>query len=103
MNSSEVAAIVLAAGRGTRFGREPKLLASAGGQALIRRPIEAAIAAGLSPILVVLGHRAPEMHQAIDDLPVQIVLNPKYAEGLSTSVQAGFSALPPEEQPDEEE
>ena len=33
---SDVAAILLAAGRGTRFGEEPKLLAKVGGKALVR-------------------------------------------------------------------
>jgi len=37
---SDVAAIILAAGRGTRFGDELKLLAQIGGKALVRHAAE---------------------------------------------------------------
>lgn len=89
-----VAAIVLAAGRGTRFGGEPKLLATLDGRPLVRHAAEAAAASGLRPVLVVTGHRGGEVAAALRGLPVAIVANPSYAEGLSTSLRAGFAALP---------
>jgi molybdenum cofactor cytidylyltransferase len=91
--ASAVAAIVLAAGRGTRFGENPKLLAPFGGKPLVRHAVEAALAAEL-PTLVVLGHREAEIRAALADLPVTVVANPDYADGLSTSLKAGFAALP---------
>jgi molybdenum cofactor cytidylyltransferase len=92
---SDVAAIVLAAGRGTRFGEQPKLLARIGGKALVRHAAEAAINAATDPVIVVTGHRADEVQAELQGLPVLIVHNPLFAEGLSTSLKAGFSALPP--------
>ena len=92
---SEVAGVVLAAGRGTRFGESPKLLATLDGRALVRHAAEAALAAGLAPVLVVVGHRAGGVEAALTGLPVRIVPNPDYADGLSTSLRAGFAALPP--------
>jgi molybdenum cofactor cytidylyltransferase len=91
-----VAAIILAAGRGTRFGEAPKLLASLHGKALVRHVAEAAVASALSPVIVVTGHRSAEVKAVLKDLPLTIVPNPAYADGLSTSLRAGFAALPEE-------
>ncbi|WP_246776668.1 NTP transferase domain-containing protein [Microvirga sp. VF16] len=92
---SDVAAIVLAAGRGTRFGDEPKLLARLGGKALVRHVAEAAVGSSVDPVIVVTGHRSEEVEAALHGLPVQILHNALFAQGLSTSLKAGFSALPP--------
>jgi molybdenum cofactor cytidylyltransferase len=91
---SGVSAIILAAGRGSRFGDAPKLLADLDGKPLVRRVAEAALASRTAPVLAVLGHRATEVGAALAGLPVAIVPNPAYAEGLSTSLRAGFAALP---------
>jgi molybdenum cofactor cytidylyltransferase len=92
---SNVAAIVLAAGRGTRFGQEPKLLAEFDGKALVRHVIEAAISSSAEPVIVVTGHRATEVNASLEGLSVQSVHNASFADGLSTSLKAGFAALPP--------
>jgi molybdenum cofactor cytidylyltransferase len=92
---SDVAAILLAAGRGTRFGEEPKLLARIGGKALVRHAAEAAAGSSADPVIVVTGHRAEEVGASLEGLPVEMVHNPLFAQGLSTSLRAGFSALPP--------
>lgn len=91
---SEVAALVLAAGRGTRFGAEPKLLADLDGKPLVRHVAEAALASAADPVIVVTGHRGEAVAAALAGLPVRLVPNPVYAEGLSTSLKAGFAALP---------
>jgi len=89
-----VAAIILAAGQGTRFGAEPKLLASLRGKPLVRHVTEAACSSRATPVIVVTGHRRTEVEAALAELPVQIVRNLHFAEGLSASVKAGFAALP---------
>jgi molybdenum cofactor cytidylyltransferase len=91
---SDVAAIVLAAGRGTRFGREPKLLARLGGKPLVRRVAEAAAISIADPVIVVTGHRANEIEDSLEGLPIQVVRNTAFADGLSTSLKVGFGALP---------
>lgn len=93
---SGVTAILLAAGRGTRFGKEPKLLARVGGKALVRHVAEAAVQSSADPVIVVTGHRARDVQSELTGLPVQIVHNPFFADGLSRSLKAGFSMLPPE-------
>jgi molybdenum cofactor cytidylyltransferase len=89
----EIVALVLAAGRGTRFGESPKLLAELEGKPLVRHAVETALAAGL-PTFVVTGHRGDVIRAALEDLPVRFVGNAAYADGLSTSLKAGFGALP---------
>ena len=92
---SHVAAIVLAAGRGTRFGDVLKLLAQIGGKALVRHAAEAAVGSLVDPVIVVTGYRSNEVEAALHGLPVQILYNALFAQGLSTSLKTGFSALPP--------
>jgi molybdenum cofactor cytidylyltransferase len=91
---SDVAAILLAAGRGIRFGEEPKLLSRLDGKALVRHAAEAAVGSSADPVIVVTGHRAEKVEAALQGLPVQIVHNALFTQGLSTSLKAGFSALP---------
>jgi molybdenum cofactor cytidylyltransferase len=93
---SEVAAIILAAGQGTRFGSEPKLLASLEGVPLVRRVAEAALGAAVRPVIVVTGHRAAEVAAVLAGFDVRLVHNPLHGNGLSTSLQTGFAALPRE-------
>jgi len=91
---SDVAALILAAGRGTRFGEEPKLLATLYGKPLVRWVAEAALGSGVSPVIVVTGYRDADVEAQLADLPVRIARNPAYADGMSTSLKAGFCALP---------
>ena len=91
---SSVAALVLAAGRGTRFGEEPKLLALLDAKPLVRWVAEAALGSSAHPVIVVTGHRAADVTGALAGLGVEIAPNPSYLDGLSTSLKAGFRALP---------
>ena len=87
-----VAAIILAAGQGTRFGSQPKLLADLAGKPLVRHVADAALASQSVPVVAVLGHRREEVEAALPPA-VRRVENPDYARGLSTSLRAGFAAL----------
>jgi molybdenum cofactor cytidylyltransferase len=90
-----LAAIVLAAGRSTRMGGgRNKLLEPLDGRPLVRHAVEAAIASGVSPVVVVTGHAADLVRSALEGLPVEFVHNERFAMGLSTSVVAGLAALP---------
>ncbi|MCR6499573.1 molybdopterin-binding/glycosyltransferase family 2 protein [Shinella sp. CPCC 101442] len=93
--SLSVAALVLAAGRASRMNGSHKLLAAFDGQALVRRSVEAALAARPARVLVVTGHRADEIEAELAGLAVDIIRNPDHAQGMSTSLRAGVSALGP--------
>lgn len=84
------AAVVLAAGAGSRFGGG-KLLAKLDGRPLIRHVVDTARAAGLDPIVVVV---SPDPALAALELgTVRRVLNPNPSEGLSSSVRLGLREL----------
>ena len=88
-----VAAIVLAAGRSTRMGGPNTLLAELRGRPLVRIAVEQALASPARPVIVVTGHQRAEIEAALRGLDVVLVHNPDYAEGLSTSLRAGLSAV----------
>lgn len=89
-----VAAVVLAAGRGQRFGKDSKLLAPFRGRPLVRAAVEAALASQASPVMVVGGHRRDAVEAALASLPVQMLANPDHGLGLSSSLRTGLLALP---------
>jgi molybdenum cofactor cytidylyltransferase len=88
------AAVVLAAGRGTRMGGENKLAAELRGKPVVRHVVEAALASRAWPVIVVTGHEPERIEAALAGLDVIFVHNPAFAEGLSTSLKAGLAALP---------
>ncbi len=91
------AGIILAAGASTRMGhamRKPLLLWR--GEPFIRHVARTALAAGLSPVVIVTGAHAAEIRSAVSDLLVKVVYNPDWEAGQSTSVRCGLQALPPE-------
>ncbi|WP_158811435.1 NTP transferase domain-containing protein [Beijerinckia sp. L45] len=94
---SDVVAIILAAGRATRFGAGPdttKALALLQGKALVCWVTEAALASRASTVIVVTGHASAAVDSALASLPVHRVKNPAYAEGMAGSLKAGLEALP---------
>jgi molybdenum cofactor cytidylyltransferase len=52
------------------------------------------LASRARPIIAVLGNRAEDVDAALGKLPVERVLNPDFADGLSTSLKRGLVALP---------
>jgi len=87
-----VAGILLAAGTSSRMGKN-KLLFEIEGESVIRRAARRALAGGLSPLLVVLGHESDKAWSEIEDLPCQWALNPLYEEGINSSLKAGIMAV----------
>ena len=84
-----VAAVLLAAGAGSRFeGSTPKLLAPLEGRPLLTHAIDAAIASGL-PVYVVTG--AVDLARHLPDDVIE-VHNPDWDAGQATSVHAGIAA-----------
>jgi molybdenum cofactor cytidylyltransferase len=88
-----ITAVVLAAGAARRFG-EHKLLMPLGDRPLVRRVVEQVVASCVDRTLVVLGRDAGQVQQALEKLPVECVFNPRFAEGMSTSLRTGIESLP---------
>ncbi len=75
-----VAALVLAAGKGTRMRSAlPKVLHPACGKPLVAWPIDAALAAGAAPVVVVVGHGGDVVEQ---------VVRRRFPAGVTTARQA---------------
>jgi molybdenum cofactor cytidylyltransferase len=88
-----VSGIVLAAGTSSRLGR-PKQLLDLGGRGVLERVLDAAGAASLDEVVVVLGHAAEEIEKAVAfGEGVRSVANPDYLLGQSTSLRAGLGAV----------
>ncbi len=88
-----VAALVLAAGQSRRMGRENKLLAKVNGKAMVRHVVEGVLSSQANSVTVVLGHESEAVKKALAGLDLEFVLNPDFAEGLSTSLLCGLSNL----------
>jgi len=90
----KIAAIVLAAGRSSRMGPANKLLADVDGAPMVRRVVEAAAASRAKPVIVVTGNEQGKIQATLRGCKATFVHNPRFAEGMSTSLQAGLAALP---------
>ena len=84
--------MVLAAGGASRLG-QPKQLLDWHGQPFVRAVAETALAAKLRPVLVVTGAYHDKVSAALEGLPLEIVHNPDWEQGQSTSVGAAVRAL----------
>jgi molybdenum cofactor cytidylyltransferase len=91
-----VDAIILAAGRSTRMGGPNKLLAELRGKPLVRIIAEQVLASKASSVIVVTGHQADKVREALEGLKLSFVHNPDFADGLAGSVKAGIGATPAE-------
>jgi molybdenum cofactor cytidylyltransferase len=96
---TRVGAIVLAAGRSSRYrdagGSEAtKLVAELSGKPIVRRVVEAALASRARPVAVVVGHARAPVEAALAGLAAKIVLNPDFETGLASSLRAGLNATP---------
>ena len=96
-NTPNAAGILLAAGESKRMRRTKALLPhpDGSGRTLIRAAAETLLAAGLSPLVVVLGHGRREIAPELRDLgnAVRGVPNPAYQRGMLSSLQIGIRAL----------
>ena len=87
-------ALVLAAGAGSRFGAEPKLLAELDGRPLVAHVVDAAVAArSVSRVVVVLGARARLLARAAWQPGVELVECSDWRDGQSASLRCGLRAL----------
>ena len=87
------AGIILAAGQATRYG-SPKQLLDWKGKPFVRYIAETALHSGLWPVVVVTGFHSADIESSLKDLPVQIVYNPDYKQGQSSSIKTGIASLP---------
>jgi bifunctional UDP-N-acetylglucosamine pyrophosphorylase/glucosamine-1-phosphate N-acetyltransferase len=75
MQSKSIAAVIMAAGKGTRMKSDlPKVLHRLGGKPMVEYVVNTAEAAGAERILLVIGHKWEQAKEALKHLPVEFVL-----------------------------
>lgn len=91
---AQIGGVLLAAGQSRRMGRTNKMLVEVDGAPMVVHAARALLSSGASPVVIVLGHEPEAVEATLSGLDVTFVRNPDYADGLSTSLKAGLSALP---------
>ena len=89
---SDHAAVLLAAGASKRLG-QPKQLLTRNGEPLVRIVARALAATKPRYLIVVFGAHAPQIAAPLGDIPHRAIINPNFADGLSTTLQCAADAL----------
>jgi CTP:molybdopterin cytidylyltransferase MocA len=89
-----IGGLILAAGEGTRFGSDPKLLAEIEGRPLLERAIRAQCSVPeLGRVVVVLGAHADELLERVDFMRAEPVVCDRWREGQAASLRCGLQEL----------
>jgi molybdenum cofactor cytidylyltransferase len=90
---NHVAAILLAAGQSRRMGAFKPLLPF-GDKTVIECCLDYLEQGGVETIVVVLGHRADEVRERLNERPAIFALNPDPNSEMGASIAAGIRVLP---------
>ena len=85
-----VAGVILAAGTSSRMGRN-KLLLQLEGRSVLRRAVDTALAAGLDPVLVVVGHQREQAEAELAGLRCTVV--ERYRGGDAPLVVSSYEGV----------
>jgi len=89
-----VTGLVLAAGRSKRLG-EPKQLLPYGSATLLDHVLGTARCCGFDQLLCVVGGAAEAVRDRVDFEGIEVVENPEFGEGCSSSIAAALGAVDP--------
>ena len=91
----DIHAVLLAAGRSERMGRNNKLLLNVDGIPLVRRSAINILNSNVASMTVVTGFDENKIVNALSGLNVNFVKNINFREGLSSSLKAGLANITP--------
>ena len=94
MRTEAVAGLVLAAGGSRRLGR-PKQLLPYRGATLLDHVLETARACRFDQLVCVLGGASEDVRAAVDLRGVDVVVNPGFGTGCSSSIAAALTTVDP--------
>ena len=96
MLNNNITAVILAAGQGTRMkSSQPKVLHEILGRPMIAYLLDTLREAGVNDIVVVVGHQAEAVKEALKDYGVRFVIQEPQL-GTGHAVQVAMPAVPPE-------
>jgi molybdenum cofactor cytidylyltransferase len=93
MNAPAVTGLILAAGESSRMGRLKQLLPW-GGATLVEWQVAQMLEAGVDDVVVVVGHSAEAVAEAVQRTSARAAINDAYKEGRASSVRCGAAAIP---------
>ena len=91
----DIHAVLLAAGRSKRMGRNNKLLLDVHGIPLVRKSAINILNSNVASMTVVTGFDEDKIVDALSGLNVNFVKNVNFREGLSSSLKAGLANITP--------
>jgi molybdenum cofactor cytidylyltransferase len=94
-NLGKLGAVLLAAGSSSRLGQAKQLL-HIDGETLVTRMARRLIELGPANVIVVTGSASQAVNDQLSGLPVHIVHNACWEEGMASSLSAGVENLPAE-------
>jgi molybdenum cofactor cytidylyltransferase len=91
--AARIAGIVLAAGESRRMGTN-KLLLPVAGEPLVRYACRRALAAGVDPLIIVLGQEGERVREALAGFDCRFALNEEPGGPMSSSLHCGLKCVP---------
>jgi molybdenum cofactor cytidylyltransferase len=95
MKNTSTSIVILAAGNSSRLGF-PKQLLQYKNKSFLRLIAEKCLAVRSLEVIAVLGFESDRMRRELDEVPIRVVLNPGWREGIASSIRAGINALHPQ-------
>jgi bifunctional UDP-N-acetylglucosamine pyrophosphorylase/glucosamine-1-phosphate N-acetyltransferase len=96
LSNDNITAVILAAGQGTRMkSSQPKVLHQILGRPMIAYLLDTIREAGINDIVVVVGHQAEAVKEALKDYELRFVIQEPQL-GTGHAVQVAMPAVPPE-------
>jgi molybdenum cofactor cytidylyltransferase len=92
MNNSSTSIIILAAGSSSRLGL-PKQLLQYKNKSFLRLIADKALEVQPLEVIAVLGFASDRMRLEFEDLPIRVVLNHTWTEGIASSIRSGIGAV----------
>lgn len=75
------------------MGDDNKLLLPFGEVPIVRKVAQAVVGSRCNRVVVVVGHEAERVQEALSGLPLEFVVNPEFREGIAASVRAAAGAV----------
>lgn len=88
----DLGVVLLAAGPSTRLG-QPKQLVRVGGRCLVNRSAQLALGLDPASVTVVTGFEAERIEAELEGLPLDIVRNKNWANGMGSSINCGVRSM----------